>query len=188
VDINFFEAEIKRLKDQWPTSYGIERQKMFFVALRNSHQIDFHDAVSYCLARCRTAPLLGELTEAVVKMKMHRKERERYDNSNRDRDGILAALQGASQVNKSADPEFVLKCMRAVSDLHRKKITKKQFDSICDDLDREAEVLTRKKGTYEDPDSWKNIVQEATDIVAEQERQKRDKNKNPFFDDSILDD
>lgn len=188
MDINFFETEIKRLKDQWPTAYGIEKQKILFNAFRNAHPMDFHDAVSYCLVNFRGAPLLGELTEALIKMKTHRKERERYDNSNRDRDGILAALQGASEVNKSADPEFVLKCMKAISDLHRKKITKKQFTAICDELDREAEVLTKKKGTYEDPDSWKSIVQEATDIVMEKERQKKDKNKNPLFDDTFLDD
>ena len=179
MDHIFYKQEIERLKNQWPNSYSEERMIIFFNAFRNAHQMDFHDAVSYCLANCRSAPLLPELTEAIIKMQTHRKAQERYDQSNRQRDDLFSAIKGAALENKTSDPAFVLKCLRIKSDFENKKIDRKQLDKLCDELDKEAEILTKKKGTYENPENWKELVEEATRIVEDQK--KNNASKDPFF-------
>jgi len=146
---------------------------IFYNALRNVFPTDFANAVSYCLANSRGAPLLGEISEAVFKMQEHRKVQERYDDSDRQRKEFQNELAQLAMNNTTADPDFVLKCLKTKADFENKKITKKELDVICDALDKEAEILTKKKRTYENPDNWKGLVEEATRIVMEQEKQKR---------------
>lgn len=173
MDHIFYKQQIERLKNQWPNAYSEERMIIFYNALRNVFPTDFSNAVSYCLANSRGAPLLGEISEAVFKMQEHRKAQERYDDSDRQRKEFHRDLAGLALINTTSDPDFVLKCLKAESDYDNKKITKKELDNICDALDKEAEILTKKKRTYENPDNWKDLVAEATRIVIEQEKQKR---------------
>jgi hypothetical protein len=140
MDTNFFEDQIKRLKLQWPNSYSPERLKVFFNALRDVSNYDFRDAVTYCLANQRSAPMLSELTEAIAKAKSIYFEQKRIDELKKD---SFLNIEN----NGGADPEFVAKCKELITAFWDKKITKKQFDEGCDLLDQAAKLYRRPKLT-----------------------------------------
>lgn len=139
MEIEFFDFEIARLKNQWPNAYSPERIKIFYNAFRDVANFDFRDAVTHCLATCKGAPLLPELTDAIIKAKNNYLYQKRVEEEK-----ARGALDWAYENNTSADPEFVDKCMKLLDDLYTKKITKKQFDEGCDLLDQAAKLYAKK--------------------------------------------
>ena len=88
MDLNFFELEMKRLKEQWPNAYSKERMIIFFNAFKNVANFDFRDAVTECIANCKGAPLLKELTEAVERARINYFNNKRIDEATQ-RDAFL---------------------------------------------------------------------------------------------------
>lgn len=140
MDLSTFDLEMARLSSQWPNAYGEQRRKIFFNAFRDVANFDFRDAVTHCLATCKGAPLLPELTDAILKAKTNYLYQKRIDEAK-----AKSALDWAYENNTTADPEFVDKCMKLLDDLYTKKITKKQFDEGCDLLDQAAKLYAKKQ-------------------------------------------
>lgn len=154
MELNFFESEMKRLKEQWPNAYSRERMVIFYNAFRNVSNFDFRDAVTDCIANCKGAPLMKELTETISKIITIRKQKERMQSFN-----PLNDVWALGESKSSADPEFVLKC-KELKYLHEtKQISKKDFLKACDDLDIEAAELCKKKGIYVDPKEIDRAIQ-----------------------------
>jgi hypothetical protein len=139
MDLNFFETEIKRLKVQWPTAYSEERMKIFFNAFRDVSNFDFRDAVTHCLATCKGAPLLGELTEAihVARNNYFAQKRIEEEKLNRGMFGL--------ENNGAADPDFAKKCVELFKQFDERKITREQFDQGCDLLEQASKLFPIKK-------------------------------------------
>lgn len=146
MDLSTFDLEMARLSSQWPNAYGEQRRKIFFNAFRDVANFDFRDAVTHCLATCKGAPLLPELTDAIIKAKTNYLYQKRIDEAK-----AKSALDWAYENNTTADPEFVDKCMKLVDDLYNKKITKKQFDEGCDLLDQAAKLYSKNKNVPQTP-------------------------------------
>lgn len=142
MDHVFYKQQIERLKAQWPQAYSEERMIIFFNAFRDVSNFDFRDAVTHCLATCKGAPLLGEITEAIIKAKNNYLYQKRLEESK-----MMGVLDYAYENNTTADPEFVDRCMKLLDDLYNKKITKAQFDQGCDLLDQAAKLYKKPKTT-----------------------------------------
>ena len=140
MDINFFDQEMARLKNQWPAAYSAERIKIFYNAFRDVSNFDFRDAVTNCIATCKGAPLLSELTDAIIRAKNNYLHQKRMEESK-----TMGALDFAYENNTTADPEFVDRCMKLLDDLHNKRITKEQFNQGCDLLDQAAKLYGKKQ-------------------------------------------
>lgn len=140
MELEFFQQQINRLKNQWPNAYSTERQKIFFNTFKDVANFDFRDAVTYCLGNSKSAPLVLELEKAIQIAKNNYYSSKRLEQAN-----VLNALDYAADNNTTADPEFVDKCMKLLDDLYNKKITKKQFDEGCDLLDQAAKLYKRKQ-------------------------------------------
>lgn len=162
MELNFFESEMKRLKEQWPNAYSRERMVIFYNAFRNVSNFDFRDAVTDCIANCKGAPLMKELTETISKVITIRKQREKIDQF----DPLKAAIEKYLHTGESiADPEFVLRCKEVQFKLDTKKITQAQFQKEMDLLVKESDEICKKKGTYRDVDA------EITKIIEDLTRQ-----------------
>jgi hypothetical protein len=145
MDLSTYDIEMQRLMSQWPHSYSEQRRKIFFNALRDVSNHDFREAVTHCLATCRSAPLLGELTEAVHVARTNYIQQKRMD------DAARSMFDGIPETNW-ADREFVDRCMQLVNDKLSNKITSKQFYQGCDLLDQAALLYkNNKKGPNKKP-------------------------------------
>lgn len=153
MDHVFYKQQIERLKAQWPQAYSEERMIIFFNAFRDVSNFDFRDAVTHCLATCKGAPLLGEITEAIVKAKNNYLYQKRLEESK-----MMGALDYAYENNTTADPEFVDRCMKLLDDLYNKKITKAQFDQGCDLLDQAAKLYSKPKTKTKIPEKYKKPI------------------------------
>lgn len=142
MDRENFDIEIKRLESQWPNGYGPERKLILWNAFHKEKTDVFHNAVSDCLAYQRSAPLLDELNKAIEKARTRE-----FQVGQTTRMQFGAQMQDLSKIT-TADPDFVKMCMRHLSDFQRGKMTKKEFDVGCDNLDRLAEQLTKNRGAH----------------------------------------
>ena len=136
MDLSTYDIEMQRLMSQWPHSYSEQRRKIFFNALRDVSNHDFREAVTQCLATCRSAPLLGELTEAVQVARTNYMQQKRMD------DAARSMFDGIPETHW-ADKEFKDRCAQLLNDKLNKKITLEQFYQGCDLLDQAA-LLYRK--------------------------------------------
>lgn len=137
---NEFEAQIKRLRTQWPNSYGSERMEGLWSAFKGVSSSVFGEAISDCIANQRSAPLLSELSKAVETAKV-RESSFRFDRSH----SPLDAMQGAADSNKTADPEFVKACMKLLKDKLDGRISHDNFLQGCNLLDEAARILNPLK-------------------------------------------
>lgn len=137
-----FDEQIKRLESQWPNAYKTERIKILWAAFKDVSYFDFRDAVNYCLGNSKSAPLVLELEKAVQIAKNNYYSSKRLEEAN-----TMEALLHAADNNRTADPEFVDRCLKLLDDLYNKRITKKQFDEGCDLLDQAAKLYRRPKPT-----------------------------------------
>lgn len=139
MEISFFDVEMNRLKNQWPNAYSPERIKIFFNALRDVSNYDFREAVTHCLATCRSAPLLGELTEAI------HVARTNYIQQKRAEEASMSGIFSGIPETGWADKEFKDKCMQLLNDKLDKKITLEEFYQGCDLLDQAALLYKKTK-------------------------------------------
>ena len=160
MDNVFYKQQIERLKSQWPHAYSEERMVIFYNAFRNVSNFDFRDAVTDCIANCKGAPLMKELTETISKVITIRKQREKIDQF----DPLKAAIEKYLHTGESiADPEFVLRVKEVQHNLDTNKITQKEFQKQMDKLNKEADEICKKKGTYRDVDAEiKKIIEDLT--------------------------
>lgn len=136
-----FDAQIQRLRDQWPSAYGEERIKLFWIALKDVGYQDFKEAIDDLLMTQRGAPLLEEISKAVQLAKNRYFERLRAKDAS-----ILGMMQQAQEVNTTADPAFVADCMNLLEQYYDKKISYKDFVQGCDLLKVAAERFAKEKG------------------------------------------
>lgn len=136
-----FDAQIQRLRDQWPSAYGEERIKLFWIALKDVGYQDFKEAIDELLMTQRGAPLLEEISKAVQLAKNRYFERLRAKDAS-----ILGMMQQAQEVNTTADPAFVADCMNLLEQYYDKKISYKDFVQGCDLLKVAAERFAKEKG------------------------------------------
>lgn len=136
-----FDAQIQRLRDQWPSAYGEERIKLFWVALKDVGYQDFKEAIDDLLMTQRGAPLLEEISKAVQLAKNRYFERLRAKDAS-----ILGMMQQAQEVNTTADPAFVADCMNLLEQYYDKKISYRDFVQGCDLLKVAAERFAKEKG------------------------------------------
>lgn len=137
MDINFFDVEMGRLKNQWPNAYSAERIKILFNAFRNVANFDFRDAVTDCIANCKGAPLLKELTEAVERARANYFNNKRIDEASQRNAFLNIPDSGA------CDVEFKNKCVELYNAFMDKKISGEQFYQGCDLLDQAAKLYKR---------------------------------------------
>lgn len=133
--------EMKRLQVQWPNAYSKERMIIFFNAFKDVANFDFRDAVTHCLATCKGAPLLKELTEAIHVARNNYFTQKRIDEATQK--GIFNSIPDG----QTCDPEFKNKCMELYNSFMDKKITKKEFDQGCDLLDQASKLYKNKAPT-----------------------------------------
>lgn len=138
MELSFFESEMKRLKEQWPSSYSKERMITFYNAFKDVANFDFRDAVTDCIANSRSAPLLKELTEAVIKAKNNYFHQKRIDEAEQKNAYLNIPDDG------TCDKEFKNKCMELYNSFMDKKITRDQFYQGCDLLDQAAKLYKNK--------------------------------------------
>lgn len=138
MDINFFDLEMKRLANQWPNAYSPERIKIFFNAFRDVSNFDFRDAVTHCLATCKGAPLLKELTEAIHVARNNYFQQKRITEADQRNAFLNIGDDG------TCDREFKNKCVELYNSFMDKKITKEQFYQGCDLLDQAAKLFKNK--------------------------------------------
>ena len=155
MDNVFYKQQIERLKSQWPHAYSEERMVIFYNAFRNVSNFDFRDAVTDCIANCKGAPLMKELTETISKIITIRKQKERVESFN----PIKELLRNQNYVG---DADFMLKCNEARFELDTKKITQKEFFKKMDVLIKESDEICKKKGTYVDPNLIEKQIEELT--------------------------
>lgn len=140
MELSFFETQMKRLKEQWPSAYSSERYKIFFNAFRDVSNFDFRDAVSHCLAHSRGAPLLPELTEAIVKARSNYFEQKRITELDQKN-----AFLNIKDDGVSCDKEFKEKCVELYKNFMDRKITAEQFYQGCDLLDQASKLFKTTK-------------------------------------------
>lgn len=76
-----FQAEVKRLQDQWRAAYGEERVKVFWRRYGQVAESVFTEAVDSCLANCAHAPLAEDLDREIQRSESRSRERERESRS-----------------------------------------------------------------------------------------------------------
>ena len=128
-----FQTEIARLEDQWPNSYGTERKKVLFRSFTKTNAETFRDAVTLCLSRERSAPLVPELEKAAIEVRRTDYEQRRTGNP-------LRLLQEAAE--KTPNKEYARACVKIIEDYYYHRINKAQFDQGCDFLDQAAKQLS----------------------------------------------
>lgn len=137
-----FKAQIERLCTQWPSAYGGERLKIFWTAFRDADADVFSEAVSYCLATQRAAPLIEEITRAVETAK------NRANSARMSGNALLNVLGDAARNARGwADKDYVRACMTHLKNflVTGSKMTRAQFDEGCDELDKLARMLGNHK-------------------------------------------
>ena len=157
MELNFFEMEMKRLQIQWPNAYSKERMIVFFNAFRDVSNFDFRDAVTHCLATCKGAPLLKELTEAIHVARNNYFQQKRIDEANLNK-GMFGI-----ENNGTADPEFAKKCVELFKQFDERKITREQFGQGCDLLDQASKLYKNKAPTVITPKQLKKPHREEDD-------------------------
>lgn len=131
-----FNSQIERLKDQWPNSYGDERKALLYNAFRNCSDSSFSSAISECIARHRSAPLLDELSKAVEIAKV-----EESAQGLRGTGSFFGIMQKGIAVNTTANPLFLKDCSGLLESLIDKKISLDDFQRGCDLLDIAAKSM-----------------------------------------------
>ena len=135
-----FGIQMDRLRSCFgPRFYEPIRIKLIWDTLRHQSERDFELAVTHCLQTLRSAPLLPELLKALEQVVAQKKQMDREMSLSRIQDP-MGALREASQMNKLADPEFVLQCMKLIWDKNNGKITRAQFLEGCQWLDEAARL------------------------------------------------
>jgi len=157
MDHLFYKQQIERLKAQWPHAYSEERMVIIFNAFKDVANFDFRDAVTDCIANCRSAPLLKELTEAVVKAKNNYYQQKRIDEANLNK-GMFGI-----ENNGTADPEFAKKCVELFKQFDERKITREQFGQGCDLLNQASKLYKNKAPTVIIPKQLKKPYREEDD-------------------------
>jgi len=142
-----FEAQMARLKNQWPTSYSDERLMLLWQAFKDVGGQDFKEAVDEILMTQRSAPLLDEISKAVNLAKKRFYERQQAKDAS-----IMGMMHQAAEVNDTADPAFVEDCLNLLDQLLTKKITYKEFLQGCDLLTVAANRFSKAKG-YAKPET-----------------------------------
>lgn len=135
-----FDREISRLESQWRGGYGQERREILWTAFKDCPEMDFHDAVSECLANLRGAPLLEDLSKAVESAKTRRISN--HYSSGMGSGSFVDTLNDAAKANQTTDPEFVKACTKLLSDRLAGRITYTQFLEGCDLLDAAADQIS----------------------------------------------
>ena len=118
-----FHAQLKRLRTQWPHSYGEDRERILFQMLKPVDDSVFVDAVTECLMKCRQAPLGDELNQEIERARGRERER-----AWRQTDGsMLGVLHHAADNNKAANPDHVAACMKLITGYLDKRYSKAQL-------------------------------------------------------------
>lgn len=147
MDRSQFEAQMLRLKNQWPTAYSDERLSLLWQVFKDVGGLDFQEAIDDLLMTQRGAPLLEEISKAVQLAKNRYFERLRAKDAS-----ILNMLHDAAEINTTADPAFVQDCLSLLDQLYTKKITYKEFEMGCDLLTVAANKFAKEKG-YAKPET-----------------------------------
>jgi len=157
MDHIFYKQQIERLKSQWPHAYSEERMIVLFNAFKNVANFDFRDAVTECIANCKGAPLLKELTEAIERARANYFNNKRIDEATQ-RDAFLNIPDSGT-----ADREFKNKCVELYNSFMDKKITREQFYQGCDLLDQASKLYNRPKTTIVPPKQFGRPYKEEND-------------------------
>lgn len=151
MDRSQFEAQMLRLKNQWPTAYSDERLSLLWQVFKDVGGLDFQEAIDDLLMTQRGAPLLDEISKAVQQAKNRYFERLRAKDAS-----ILGMMQQAQEVNTTADPAFVADCINLLEQYYSKKITYPEFIQGCDLLTIAANRFAKEKG-YAQPEPKKDL-------------------------------
>lgn len=135
-----FQHQIKRLKDQWPNSYGVERVGVLWRAFEKTNDSDFGEAVTECLANHRAAPLVQDIATEVTAAQTRRIESERRDYQILGQGEAVDILAAAAR--KTTNKEFAAACMKALNQKLKGEISSDQFfNEVCPLLDEAAKQL-----------------------------------------------
>lgn len=62
---DLFEAQMNRLRTQWPHSYGKERKELFWMSFQLVADAVFTRAVNEILSNSRSAPMVSDIDAAI---------------------------------------------------------------------------------------------------------------------------
>ena len=138
-----FQKEIKRLQEIYgPKLYPAPRLKIFWDAFRHEDNYAFSQAITHCIAMKKTAPMFQDISEALIQTRKEASMR-RFQPLQGNEIGDM--MNHAAKANTKADPDFVKMCMDQWSKfLRREKPTSELFKE-CDDIQKLAELIERKK-------------------------------------------
>lgn len=149
---DFYEAQIRRLEDQWRAAYGEERKKILWRCFKNVQDEEFQEAVSECLATQRSFPLLKELNEAVQLARTRSAERRQQASADRMLTAATLA-QLADETAKDSTREFAKACLKLTQD--RAQYTAEQWAQAMDLLEQTAASVAGKCGRC--MDGWTTV-------------------------------
>jgi hypothetical protein len=126
-----FQAQIKRLNEQWKGSYSNERCAMIWLLVKELPNDFMVDTCNYFLGYLRKAPLCAEFDEQIARWK-DRQARNRCsggDNPGLDLVSTLKAAERAGTASKAspASMEYARACVKAVVDKVTGRMTRDQF-------------------------------------------------------------
>lgn len=133
-----FQAGVDRLKNQFPSSYGDERVKVIYRAVKRELGAVWMDAVSDLLASQRMAPMLPEIERALDEAASRHRAASNATP--------LSVLQNASQ-KTSASPELIKFCLEALRYKQEKKPSSEEWEAIMSQMDNFAKQLRMGKST-----------------------------------------
>jgi hypothetical protein len=134
-----FNAQMGRVRSQWPNAYGPERELLIWKAFEVCPDKDFIRATEILLSEERGAPLVPQFERAISQAAMER----RQQNAQRGLPtGFVSVLETAAK-KTTADPEFVKACMQTIHAKLDGRMSHSDFLAQCDLLDRAAKELVR---------------------------------------------
>ena len=136
-----FQVQINRVTDTWgEKSYPKPRMDEIWGVLKNESPGIAGRAITWLIQTQRAAPMIPDFLKALEHIKGQEKQfRREYDAGKFGT--TLEALQDAAKQNKTADPDFVAACLKNLELYQSGKISFKQFNKNCDELDAVANRL-----------------------------------------------
>jgi len=130
---------MRRLKTQWPNSYGSERLALIWHRFKDTANHVFTALVTGALNSLRSPPLaddLSKLEQEYTRNEAQLRIQMRHDIS------FGRQIEELAKNNRTADPEFVQGCLKLLRDRQNGKLTEEQFLQGCDYFDQIANRRT----------------------------------------------
>jgi hypothetical protein len=140
MDSRQFEAQMGRLRSQWPSFYGADRTARIYSAFREMEGATFTQIVDLAIDRYRAAPLLEDLSK--LEHDVRRRQSEERASAGMREMGLVDVLDKAQRNTRLADPAFVKACRSHLNSFLDRRISKEAFDRGVEEIQSVARKMS----------------------------------------------